>query len=55
MNRYRCTKCNGDQYSSVSEITPCIYCGAVDVKKEKMSVVIKSKQVNMKEEGKENE
>ena len=32
MNKYRCSKCNGDQYSAVSEIKPCIYCGADDVK-----------------------
>lgn len=34
MNRFKCLKCDGDQFSASSdENTPCIYCGNTPVKK----------------------
>ncbi len=33
MNRFKCPKCKGNQYSSsTNENTPCIYCGNPNVK-----------------------
>lgn len=34
MNRFKCPKCKGNQYStSYNENTPCIYCGNPNVKR----------------------